>query len=463
MAESVLDQWRATVERSPRSVALVDAFPVRTWSRAALARASAEVAAGLPRSGTAAVSGRRVALCAPNGSEWLKVFLALLTVGSVPVPIDPSEPEESQVDCARSAGASHLWRAGRLHGLHAGRGPSRSRGAECLVKVTSGSTGSPRALAVTHAQLAADGRQICASMGIAAGDSSLAAIPFGYSYGLGNLVAPLLLQGSPVLCASGALPQAIAADALRLRPTVFPAVPPILRALCESDVPHGALSSLRLVISAGSPLAPETGRAFEQKFAVRVRGFYGTSETGGITFDRTGEATLEGRSVGTPLDGVRISMRTGGRFVVSSPAVLGRGSFSPADRARSGAGGELTLLGRTGRMAKVAGRRVDLAEIEAALRAVPGIRDAFAHQGPGAAEPIAAAALTALAPAEIRRLLRLRLASWKIPSRIVALRSFPANERGKTDARALRQLLCAPRMATSTSTLSSARQMSARR
>jgi non-ribosomal peptide synthetase component E (peptide arylation enzyme) len=63
----------------------------------------------------------------------------------------------------------------------------------------------------------------------------------------------------------------------------------------------------------------------------------------------------------------------------------------------------------------------------------------------------------------VRRLLRPRLASWKIPTRIVALPRFPATQRGKVDAAGLRQLLSAPRIATSISTFRAARQISAPR
>jgi acyl-coenzyme A synthetase/AMP-(fatty) acid ligase len=149
--------------------------------------------------------------------------------------------------------------------------------------------------------------------------------------------------------------------------------------------------------------------------------------------------------------------------VVSSPAVRGGGSFSPPDRGRRGARGELVLLGRTDRAVKVSGRRVDLAEIESALRGVPGVADAFAHMGAGPGAVLAAAAATALPGAEVRALLRERIAPWKVPARIVALASFPVTARGKTDARRLRQLLSAPRTATSISTFRAARQMSARR
>jgi len=467
MNSPLFQLWSAAVQRAPSAVAVDDASTGRRWSRAALAASADEWAGSF--AGSAGHSKRvrcLVAMSVPNGASWFQVFLGLLASGAIPAPIDPSEPEEAQVAVAASIGANFLWREGRLRRVCFGTPAASARlrsGGVCLVKLTSGSSGAPRGLAVSHSEMEADARQICASMGIGAGDSNLAAIPLGYSYGLGNIVIPLMAQGTRVICLSSALPHAIAADALKHRPTVFPAVPPILRALAESDVSRRSLASLRLVISAGSPLSREVAAAFAKKFGLRIHGFYGASETGGIAYDRTGDATLEGRSVGTPISGVRISFGAAGRFSVSSPAVIGKGRYSPADRAALNKLGELVLLGRTDRMVKVAGRRVDLAEIESALKSVPGIRDAFAHMPAGAEGALSAAALTDLSPAEIRRLLRPRVASWKIPSRIVALRDFPATARGKTDSRRLRQILSAPRTATSISTLRAERQISAPR
>ncbi len=463
MNEPLHRLWAATVGRTPAAVALVDAGTGKSWTRAALASAALGWAdACAAELGKGIAVGQRVAMSVPNGAGWFEVFLGLLSLGAVPAPIDPSEPEEAQLATARSIGATFLWRDGRLHRLAGARRVKGRRG-ECLVKLTSGSSGQPKALPVTHGQMAADGRQICESMGVGPEDANLAAIPLGYSYGLGNLVVPLIAQGTRIICLSSALPHAVASEAARFKPTVFPAVPPILKALAASDLPNDAFSSLRVVISAGSPLAPATAQAFASKFGVRVHGFYGTSETGGIAYDRTGDATLAGRSVGTAISGVRIAVSRGGRCTVSSPAVTGRGRFSPADRAEFNALGELVLRGRMDRVVKVAGRRVDLAEIESALRGVPGVRDAFAHVSDGAEPLLGAAAATDLAATEIRRLLRGRIAGWKIPSRLVALREFPATARGKTDGARLRQILAAPRTATSISTLRAARQISAPR
>jgi acyl-coenzyme A synthetase/AMP-(fatty) acid ligase len=466
MRNTLLNRWFATEARAPDAPAVVEGGTGRVWTRSAVTAASARWAARFEEeAGASGVVRRRVAFSVPNGPGWFEAFLGILASGGVPVPIDPAEPREAQVLAAGAVGSTHLWTGGALLRLEApGRsGFARPPAAEGLVKMTSGSTGAPRGLPVGHAQMAADAAQICSTMGIGPGDSNLAAIPLGYSYGLGNIVVPLLVQGTRVICASSPLPHVIAAEASRHAPTVFPAVPPLLRALASSSVDRSSLASIRLVISAGSPIEPEVARRFEARFGTRVHGFYGTSETGGIAFDRAGDATLEGRSVGQPLDGVRIRAGRSGRFTVSSAAVAGSGRFSPGDRARMNRSGELVLLGRSDRVVKLAGRRVDLAEVESALRAVPGTREAFAYFAAGGAGELCAAVAPGPSPAEVRRHLRSRVAAWKVPSRIITLPSLPMTSRGKTDSRRLGQLLSAPRTVTSISTLRSARQMSARR
>lgn len=467
MSDPLFRRWADTVSRAPSAVAVIDASSGRKWTRAELSSAACAWARTWGRlEGPSGFPGRRVAMAVVNGAEWFQVFLGLMSAGAVPAPIDPSEPEESQVAAARSIGAPWIWRAGDLHAVGSPRPARADRRAgrnECLVKMTSGTTGAPKGLPVTHRQMQADGSQVCISMGIGSEDRNLASIPLGYSYGLGNLVLPLLLQGSPIICASSPLPQAIASDASTYKPTVFPTVPPLLKALVASDVPRNSFASVRLVISAGSPLAPDIARSFLEKFGLGVHGFYGTTETGGIAFDASGAATLLGRSVGKPMSGVVLSPRSRGRFTVSSPAVSGNGHFCPADRGSLNEKGELVLRGRSDRVAKIAGRRVNLAEVEAAIRSLQGVRDGFAHMA-GDGEPmLAAAASTDLSPREVRRRLRTVLASWKIPTRLVALREFPVTPRGKTDSRKLTQLLSTPRTATSISTFSAERQISADR
>jgi long-chain acyl-CoA synthetase len=251
----------------------------------------------------------------------------------------------------------------------------------------------------------------------------------------------LLAQGTAAICVASPLPQAIAADCARWQPTVFPAVPALLRALAASDIAPAALASLRVVISAGAPLDAAVAAAFAEKFGRRVHGFYGSSETGGICYDRSGDATLVGRSVGAPLSGVTLQFRAGRRFTVASAAVMGRGHHSPADRGELNSDGELVLLGRTGRGVKIAGRRLDLGEVEAALRAVPGVRDAYVQVHAERPDALAAMVATSLSSAEVKVGAAERLAAWKIPARLIAIPEFPVTARGKPDYRALRAAL----------------------
>jgi long-chain acyl-CoA synthetase len=378
-------------------------------------------------------------MAVPNGVAWWAIFLGLLSEGVIPAALDATEPAAAQLATARAVGAAWWWHEGKLERVTAKR--AARRGDLCLLKLTSGSTGTPRALVFTHAQMIADGEQVCATMGIGAKDVNLAVIPFGHSYGLGNLVLPLILQGTAVVMAESPLPQALAAACERGRATVFAAVPAILRGLVRANVEPEKLATLRIVISAGAPLAAEIAAEFAAKFGRRVHAFYGTSETGGICFDRTGEATLTGAGVGAPLGGVTLRWRRGGRFAVESAAVRGRGKFSPPDRAEINANGEVTLLGRTRRMVKIGGRRLELGEIEAALKALPGVREAWATAHPTRAEALAVVVATGAEVAVLKELLRVRVAPWKVPERWVAVREFPLTSRGKIDRARMRALV----------------------
>jgi long-chain acyl-CoA synthetase len=456
------DLWLDLVRQAPDAPALIESGMGRSWTRAEISAAAATWRAALPTE--AQLAGQVVIFSAPNSAAWFAVFLGLMAAGAIPAALDAQEPEEAQRVAAIAVGAKWLWRDGRLIKVGPARAalsPLRPRapsptprplapatrdarssdGGVCLLKLTSGSTGTPKAFSFTHAQMLADGRQICATMDLRASDRNLAIIPFGHSYGLGNLVVPLLAQGTAVICVASPLPQAIAADCARWHPTVFPAVPALLRALAASDIAPAALSSLRVVISAGAPLDASVAAAFAEKFGRRVHGFYGSSETGGICYDRSGDATLIGRSVGSPLSGVTLRFRAGHRFTVASAAVMGRGDHSPADRGELNSAGELVLLGRTGRGVKIAGRRLDLGEVEAALRAVPGVRDAYVQVHAERPDALAAIIATSLSSAEVKVRVAERLAAWKIPARLIAIPEFPVTVRGKIDHRALRAAL----------------------
>jgi acyl-CoA synthetase (AMP-forming)/AMP-acid ligase II len=437
MSNNLVDLWAKTVSRAPRALAVIECSNALRWSRKRLADSAIAWCSGLPPGLN--LKGSRIVIAEPNGADWLRIFIGILLAGAIPAPVDPDEPPEAREAVARAIGASWICAGGQLRPI----GPAARIGRRdaCLIKVTSGSSGFPKGFLFTHGQMAADGRQICAAMGIRESDLNLAVIPFGHSYGLGNLVMPLLIQGTAIACGSGPFPHAIASDCRKWKPTVLPAVPVLLRALGNADIPAESLVSLRMVISAGSPLPAVDARAFKDRFGRRIHGFYGSSETGGICFDRTGEATLAGRSVGTPLNGVRIVRGRARRFAVESPAVMGRGRHSPRDLGEISPAGELVLFGRSDRTVKIGAKRLDPAEVEVALKALPCVRDAVVIAHPGRGGSLAAAVLSAESPAAIRRALAGRLAAWKLPDRILSLPEFPVTARGKPDMRRIEALL----------------------
>lgn len=457
MSRPLLQSWARTLLRRAGDCAVIDAATGNAFTFRDIDERAEEWRRRQVNDDT--IHGRAVVFAAPNGIGWLEIFLGLAKAGAVIVPVDAGEPAAMQQRIAEQLRARCWWDGGRLRDvgasdlMAAGIAPTRAarryrNPQTCLIKLTSGTTGLPRPLVFTDSQMLADARQVTTSMGITAADLNYALIPFGHSYGLGNLTLPLLAHGVPLVCGSAPLPQAIADDFARWRPTVFPSVPAVYRALAAASIPPAALASLRLAISAGAPLPPEVAAAFEARFGRRIHAFYGSSETGGISFDRSGAAALAG-GVGQPLRGVTIAAINGNRIAVQSAAVFtianrrsgnGHGRWVPPDNVRVDADGSLTLLGRRGSTVKIAGRRVNLGEVAAALRQVDGVRDAWI--GVSGAEPVLGAVVSAdRSAADLRAALHAKLALWKIPRKWVVLPNLPVTSRGKPDTRALRQLL----------------------
>lgn len=439
MSAALLQAWTRTLRRHSVARAVVQADNGATVTFRELdARADAWRRMHAPD--PTPLRGRAVLFATANGIGWLEILLGLLKAGAVAVPLDAAEPPAEQRRLATSLRAGFWWNGTQLEAL---AGARRYRDpAVCLIKLTSGTTGRPRALVFTGRQLLADARQVTATMGIRPRDLNYALIPLGHSYGLGNLTVPLLAHGVPLVCGCSPLPHAIAADFARWRPTVFPGVPAMWRALAASDL---ALPGLRLAISAGAPLPPEVARDFAARFGQRVHSFYGSSETGGISYDRTGAAALAG-GVGRALRGVKLTARPGRRLQVGSPAVVTHGNRRPGrwimpDRVQLATDGTVTLLGRRGTTVKIAGRRVNLAEVTGRLRRLPGVREVWLGVSPGPEPVLGAVVATNRTATELRAALLADTAPWKIPKKLITAPALPLTARGKPDTRALQALV----------------------
>jgi len=403
------------------------------------------------------LEGARVAgLRAGNSAEWVEALLGGWMAGCVVVPGDPSrEPVAgifaADADVVTDGGEAVCVRHGRTADP-AGKVPFPA--GTCLVKLTSGSTGEPRGIAFTGAQLLADADKVMAAMGIGENDINYGVLPFGHSYGLTNLVGTLLAGGVRLVVADDPFPRAMADGISRTGATVWPAVPTLVRA-CAPVFGHE--SGLRVVISAGAPLPQRDAREFFQATGLKVHGFYGASECGGICYDASMDPSVPEGFVGTPMPGIRLETRPagGGMTVVvdgdsvgtgyvpangpdqSADGALRDGFFTPSDLLEFRDGG-FVVLGRRDGTINIGGKKIRPERVESALRASGTVEDAIVFAlpcGPGGADHVAAAVVTRMTVGEIRRACAGLLAEWEIPRRWFQVQALPVNARGKIDRR----------------------------
>ena len=350
-----------------------------------------------------------------------------------------------------------------LHRCSATAGEPATHAAE-LFKLTSGSEGVPKAVACSEVNLVADGEQIVESMSIGRDDVNLGAIPLGHSYGLGNLVMPLLLQGTSLVLRDAFTPDRFLEDASRYGVTVLPGVPymhdHLLRRLEGTTLP----GSLRLLLTAGARIRLETVLGYRRAFGRKIHSFYGTSETGGIAFDDAMDID-EALPVGRPLPGVDVTLRgvdgeADGLVHVRSRAVAAGYATDGGNEPESGFvdGGFLTgdlghfrsdtlvLTGRTSRFLNVAGRKVQPAEIERVLLELREVEAArvFGVRSGARGETVVACLVPAPGASihigAVRSHCSRRLSPHKVPRRIVFADLLPVDARGKVSERALRAL-----------------------
>jgi acyl-CoA synthetase (AMP-forming)/AMP-acid ligase II len=430
-------QWLAARRKHPRKIVVIDAASGASWTADALTEEAlrfGEVLADFR-------AGERIAFRVPNGVEWFALFLALQRANLAAIPLDGGWPDEGCREMAQRLGARGLYLEGKLREI--GKRWRHEKGV-CCIKITSGSGAAPKAVACRAGHLLADGRQILSTMKIRERDVNLGVIPPGHSYGLGNLVMPLILQGTAVVCAGEYVPRQIVEWIGRHGVTVFPGVPALFRVLASLPV-KGGLAPLRTAISAGAVLAPAIAQAFYERFGRKIHNFYGASETGGICYDRTGAASLSGRSVGTPMEGVTVTIKAR-RVTVASGAVATRARrWRLGDFGAWNERGELMLLGRAGKGANIGGKKVHPLEVEQVLRGLPGVTEASVWLARVQGRDLLAAAVeTRQAQAEIEREVAARLPTWKWPRLYMALREFPRTGRGKVDVGALRHQITLP-------------------
>ena len=465
--DALLDSWRHTLSRAKDRPAILTTHGqiLRKFRDIEEGACKFEPKLEMLRPGSV------IAIQIGNHEDWPSILIACLRRDLVVLPL-----EQSVNDQQRNA-TLELCKAGAVvSAVPSGAAPdiSRLRTADAtpdwgenppsLLKLTSGTTAAPRAIRFRSHQLLADCNQICDTMKITGADLNFGVIPISHSYGFSNLLTPLIARGVPMVLSRDRTPRAILSDLARSNATVFPGMPVFYQAFCEMDyVP--ALPKLRLCISAGAPLPRTVAKKFREKFNLPIHSFYGSSECGGICYDRETTNEVEG-FVGQPMAGVGIELlepnASACQIQVRSAAVgdgyfpepdeekLGDGAFVPDDLlARDDSG--FKIVGRISDVINVAGKKVNPEEVEAHLLRFSGVRQAVVFGRPAAAgvlrnEEVAAcvAGSRHLTEEGLLRFCRTALSAWQVPKRIFVVDAIPMNERGKISRRDLARRFSTP-------------------
>jgi len=401
-------------------------------------------------------AGEIVALQIGNHADWPAIFLACLRRGIVVLPLEPTMSERERNVALQACRAEGLMLAPESDVLRLGTGKAIDwkGNSPVLLKLTSGTTAEPRAIRLRSHQLYADATQICDTMGISSADLNFGVIPLSHSYGFSNLITPLFVRGVPMAISGDRMPRAVLEDLARTGATIFPGMPLFFQAFNEmAQVPP--LPKLRLCISAGAPLTRTVARNFQVKFGQPIHSFYGASECGGICYDRTAMAELEG-FVGSALRGVElepIEPNGGPTQLRVRSAAVGDGYFPATERDRLGDGffvpddlvtisqEGVRIVGRLSDLINVAGKKVNPAEVEAHLLSFPGIKQAvvFGRASALRHQEVVACVVASeeTEEAELLEFCRARLSGWQVPKRIFMLDTPLTNERGKISRREL--------------------------
>lgn len=338
---------------------------------------------------------------------------------------------------------------------HDGTSPSSTVADDVAVVVrTSGSTGEPRAVALsatalrasasaTHERLAGPGRW-------------LLALPTHHVAGLQVLVRSVLAGTTPVVLGAGPFRAAAfvaAATGLTAEtPRYTSLVPTQLVRLLEDPAATEALTSFDAVLLGGAAAAPDL-LARARAAGVAVVTTYGMSETcGGCVYD------------GVPLAGVRAALDDDGRILLAGPVLadgyLGRPdldavTFVQVDGLRHLRttdlgrldGDRLTVLGRVDDVLVTGGAKVAPGPVESVLAGLPGIAEVCVVGVPdpewGQAVVAVLVPRTGVPPTtldEARAAVADRLGATHAPRHLVVTDSLPVLGPGKIDRRAAAQL-----------------------
>jgi acyl-CoA synthetase (AMP-forming)/AMP-acid ligase II len=430
----------------------------------------------------------RVAVALPNGPEMAIAVLGASCAGAC-APLNPATtrsehcsllaqlnaravivPEGAQSN-AREAAAKLNLRV--IEFAHDGAGGAELRRAVpsdvALVLHTSGTTARPKLVPLSHANLWASARNVAASLQLTPSDRCLSVMPLFHVHGLvGGLLASLF-SGGTTICTAGFDADRLPEWLVSLRPTWYTAVPTVHYAVVSRlrtrpDVRER--SSLRVVRSCSSALAPSLHRELASVLGVPVVEAYGMTEAAHQITSSPLDAERQkpgsvGRPVGTEV--AIIDRKAAIGFNGSRGEIVVRGEnlfrgyereaetgdafvdgwFRTGDEGYLDGDGDLFIRGRIKELINRGGEKIAPREIDEALSGHPAIAEvaAFGIPHPTLGEEVAVAVVlrpgATMTPADTRDFLADRLTDFKIPSTVLLTDRLPKTASGKLDRKTL--------------------------
>ena len=422
--------------------ALVDGPSGMTVSYRLLAERVQGVAAGLAARGFG--PGDVLALWAPNLPQWAGVALGAMAAGGTVTGASPACTERELAAQLADAGASVLVtvppagpggplgrgrgrrgrggrpRRGRRRHPHprpaGGRGPRpRPRRldpatAVGLLPYSSGTTGLPKGVLLTHANLVTSVRQVGGGLRVGERDTLLAVPPFSHIMGFLVTLAVPLCSGATVVTMPRFDPGQFLELLQRHRVTVLVGAPPMFRVLARHPLAAGAdLGSLELVVCGGAPLTADAQRALSARLpGATVGQAWGLTETTvGLSMPDRDAGSVPGTvgrvmpntelRVVDPGTGRDLAAGQPGELLARGPQVMAGYLHRPEATAamvdpdgwlRTGdlglvdGEGNVVIVDRLKELIKVSGYQVAPAELEALLATHPAVADAAVLRRP---------------------------------------------------------------------------------
>lgn len=343
-----------------------------------------------------------------------------------------------------------------------------------LLQYTGGTTGTPKAVVLTHRNLVSTAFMMRAWAEPVIGGRWLRCLltqPLYHVMGLVNSANLCLARGGTCVLPTSPRPEEIL-DAIRCwRPTYFAAVPTLLVKLEEHDVHRSlALASLELVVVGGSPVPEHVRERFENAFHMRIMQGYGMSEAPVIAMESC-VVSADGRRGLMPLPGVQVRVvqcgnhgcevpqGEAGELLVKGPTVgvgywrgpdvrmaFGDGEWlATGDIVRWAPDGSLYIVGRNKDVIVSSGFNVYPREIDEVLFSHPAVREVCTIGVSHPERVEVAKSFVALCPgaactaAELMDYCRQNLTAYKVPTEIAIIDQLPRTSAGKPDRIALRK------------------------